>query len=175
MAFLLQPGDQRVELTGGPVTLGRDPSNDICFPDDRKLSRTHAEFRMQDDNWLLVDLNSRNGTVVNNRPVRQHPLRTGDVIRAGNTVLHFVAGTDANETDIDTRVGATMHVELSEREQEVLKLVAAGMTDNAIGEELFISPSTVRSHLDRIKEKTGLRRRAELTRLAIELRLADKS
>ncbi|MDQ6948315.1 MAG: DNA-binding response regulator, partial [Actinomycetota bacterium] len=36
---------------------------------------------------------------------------------------------------------------------------------------LFISVATIRSHLDRIRDKTGRRRRPELTRLAVELRL----
>jgi DNA-binding NarL/FixJ family response regulator len=57
---------------------------------------------------------------------------------------------------------------LSERECEVLGLLASGMTDQAIAAELRISISTVRSHLDRIHDKTGERRRAELTRFAIE-------
>lgn len=56
---------------------------------------------------------------------------------------------------------------LSKREWELLALVAEGLTDNQIAEKLFISVRTVRSHLDRIRDKTGYRRRAELTRLAI--------
>lgn len=58
--------------------------------------------------------------------------------------------------------------ELSEREREVLAHLAKGMTDHAIAQELCISVSTVRSHLDRIRDKTGQRRRADLTRFAIE-------
>jgi DNA-binding NarL/FixJ family response regulator len=59
--------------------------------------------------------------------------------------------------------------DLSERERQVLALVAEGLTDKEVAERLFISASTVRSHLDRIGEKTGLRRRTELTRLAVDL------
>ncbi|MGL5824546.1 MAG: response regulator [Nocardioides sp.] len=58
--------------------------------------------------------------------------------------------------------------DLSDRECEVLGHLARGMTDQAIAKELGISISTVRSHLDRIRDKTGERRRAELTRFAIE-------
>ena len=58
---------------------------------------------------------------------------------------------------------------LSRRERELLALVAEGLTDNQIAEKLFISVRTVRSHLDRIRDKTGYRRRAELTRLAIAI------
>ncbi len=56
---------------------------------------------------------------------------------------------------------------LSPREQEVINLVAEGATDEEIGGRLFISLRTVRSHLDRIRDKTGARRRAELTRVAL--------
>lgn len=57
---------------------------------------------------------------------------------------------------------------LTDREREILKLVAEGETDADIARHLFISISTVRSHLDRIRDKTGRRRRADLTRLALE-------
>ena len=57
---------------------------------------------------------------------------------------------------------------LTAREREILSLVAAGETDQDIADQLFISVRTVRSHLDRIREKTGRRRRPDLTRLAIE-------
>jgi DNA-binding CsgD family transcriptional regulator/tetratricopeptide (TPR) repeat protein len=63
---------------------------------------------------------------------------------------------------------------LSRREQDVVALVAAGLTDIQIGERLYISVRTVRSHLDRIRNKTGARRRAELTRLASQLGLEDQ-
>ena len=60
---------------------------------------------------------------------------------------------------------------LTKRERELVSLVAAGFTDGQIAEKLFISIRTVRSHLDRIRDKTGARRRAELTRLALECQL----
>jgi predicted ATPase/DNA-binding CsgD family transcriptional regulator len=58
---------------------------------------------------------------------------------------------------------------LSARERELLALVAEGLTNAQIAERLFISIKTVQSHLDRIRDKTGARRRPELTRLALEL------
>ena len=57
---------------------------------------------------------------------------------------------------------------LQGRELDVLRLVVQGKTDNEIGKELFISPRTVQNHLTRIREKTGLKRRSELTRWAVE-------
>jgi DNA-binding CsgD family transcriptional regulator len=56
---------------------------------------------------------------------------------------------------------------LSARERELVTLVARGRTDADIASDLYISIRTVRSHLDRIRDKTGCRRRADLTRLAL--------
>jgi predicted ATPase/DNA-binding CsgD family transcriptional regulator len=56
---------------------------------------------------------------------------------------------------------------LSPRERELVTLVAQGHTNAEIAARLYISARTVTSHLDRIRNKTGYRRRADLTRLAI--------
>jgi DNA-binding CsgD family transcriptional regulator len=56
---------------------------------------------------------------------------------------------------------------LSPRERELVTLVARGHTDAQIAGQLYITVRTVSSHLDRIRDKTGCRRRAELTRLAL--------
>ncbi len=56
---------------------------------------------------------------------------------------------------------------LSPREQELVTLVAQGRTDAQIAAQLYITVRTVGSHLDRIRDKTGCRRRADLTRLAL--------
>jgi DNA-binding NarL/FixJ family response regulator len=71
---------------------------------------------------------------------------------------------ESSGVDAQRRVRAL----LGPRELEVLRGVAQGKTDNEIGQELFISARTVQNHLTRIREKTGLRRRSELTRWAVE-------
>ena len=63
---------------------------------------------------------------------------------------------------------ATELTQLSTRERELVSLVAKGCTDAQIASQQYISVSTVRSHLDRIRDKTGSRRRADLTRLALQ-------
>ena len=60
---------------------------------------------------------------------------------------------------------------LSAREGELVTLVAQGRTDAQIAAQLYISIRTVSSHLDRIRDKTGCRRRADLTRLALSVGL----
>jgi DNA-binding CsgD family transcriptional regulator len=62
---------------------------------------------------------------------------------------------------------------LTLRERELLGLLGGGLTDKEIAAALVISLATVRSHLDRIRDKTGRRRRPELTRLAMDLGLVN--
>ncbi len=57
---------------------------------------------------------------------------------------------------------------LSDREREIVALLAGGATDAQIAGRLFLSVNTVRSHLERIRDKTGARRRTELVRYAIQ-------
>jgi DNA-binding CsgD family transcriptional regulator len=69
------------------------------------------------------------------------------------------------------QAGTALPGKLSARERELVTLVARGRTDAQIAAQLYISIRTVRSHLDRIRDKTGCRRRADLTRLALSTEL----
>jgi DNA-binding NarL/FixJ family response regulator len=66
-------------------------------------------------------------------------------------------------------------IRISEREREILELVAGGETDQDIAELLQVSIRTVHSHLDRIRNKTGSRRRADLTRFALQRGFVPRS
>lgn len=57
--------------------------------------------------------------------------------------------------------------ELTEREREVLRLIAEGHTNQEIAEFLFISPSTVQTHRTHVMEKLGLHKRSELIDYAL--------
>ena len=67
-----------------------------------------------------------------------------------------------------SRRSAPAAAQLSPRERELVTLVAQGRTNAQIAAQLYISVRTVSSHLDRIRDKTGCRRRADLTRLALQ-------
>jgi DNA-binding NarL/FixJ family response regulator len=98
-------------------------------------------------------------------------IRAVSVITAEGT---YVSPTLASHLLAVERRAGPAPLQLSDREREILALVAAGERDQDIAEQLFISISTVRSHLDRIRDKTGRRRRADLTRLAAETGLTDR-
>ena len=62
---------------------------------------------------------------------------------------------------------------LSPREQEVLKLLAQGYTNQEVGTRLYLSVKTIETHRARIVDKLGLRSRADLTRYALEMGLLN--
>ena len=58
-----------IEIKSGLITLGRAPDNTIPLVSDSNVSRYHAEIERRGDNFYLVDLNSRNGTFINEEPI----------------------------------------------------------------------------------------------------------
>lgn len=70
------------------VTLGRLPENDVVV-DDPGASRQHARISGANGEYVLVDLGSTNGTLVNDHPVAERALDDGDRITIGETVLEF--------------------------------------------------------------------------------------
>jgi class 3 adenylate cyclase len=168
-------GESRsIDLTGDHVTIGRQADNLVALSDDVMVSRHHATLEFRDGHWWIHDLGSHNGTTVDGRAVEGwRPLVEGSRIQVGGTELVLVGiAFDARAT-VARQPSAVRESKLSGREREIVRLVAEGLTDEQIGEKLSVSPRAVRSHLDHIREKTGLRRRLELTRLAFELDLAD--
>ena len=168
-------GAQRrsVELTDDPVRIGRGADCELQLPPDPTVSRLHASLSATGTGWLLTDLSSRNGTYVNGHRISgQQPVGPADRIMIGPFVLVPQSAADALIETIDAgladRTRAQLETGLSQREVEVLRLVAAGDSDRVIADKLFISVKTVHSHLERIRDKTGARRRPELIRYAMD-------
>jgi DNA-binding NarL/FixJ family response regulator len=67
---------------------------------------------------------------------------------------------------VDAGLAAEVRPALTERERQVIHLVADGMTDKEIAGSLFVSPRTVQNQLTSIRRKLGLGRRSELARWA---------
>lgn len=74
-------------------TIGRAVKNRLAIP-DYGLSREHALIRQTADGFLLEDLDSRNGTFVNDSPARKLLLKHGDRIRVGQTFILFLTEED---------------------------------------------------------------------------------
>ena len=75
-------------LVGTRLVVGRSEKADIRI-NDTKTSREHAEFTKVGNDWVVTDLGSQNGVVVNDVKVVQHKIKLGDRIIIGQTVLKF--------------------------------------------------------------------------------------
>ena len=84
----LETDGVRYPVHPGSVTIGRSSQNDLHLADEQ-VSRLHARVVLQGNTFVLTDLGSTNGTFVNERRIRQHPLRDGDEIRIGRSRLRF--------------------------------------------------------------------------------------
>jgi putative nucleotidyltransferase with HDIG domain len=71
-----------------PVTVGRVMQCEIHI-DDQSVSRRHCTLALNGGTIVVTDLDSANGTFVNERPVRSATARPGDLIRVGSTVLEY--------------------------------------------------------------------------------------
>ncbi len=78
-----------IALTKERTTIGRRPNNDIQI-DNLAVSADHAVIVMATDDWLVEDLGSTNGTLVNGKPVKKQILQDNDVIELGRYKLKFV-------------------------------------------------------------------------------------
>lgn len=76
-----------------PVSIGRGGDNTLVMDSD-SVSRKHASIRPITDGFLIEDLESTNGTYVNDSLVGSHLLRKGDQIKIGDTILKYLSGSD---------------------------------------------------------------------------------
>jgi two-component system response regulator NreC len=136
------------------------------------------------------------GTAIVVLTMQNDPAFAREALRAG--ALGYVLKESANaelveavhaategRTYLQPQLGARLAAEpaapaksdddLSERETEVLKLIALGHTNTEVAEQLYLSVRTVESHRAHIQQKLRLSTRAELVRFALEHGLLDTS
>lgn len=95
-------------------------------------------------------------------------------VHAGERYLHPLAANALVETYIDEESSEEqLYQDLTEREQEVLRLSARGFTSREIGEKLIISPKTVDTYRQRAFDKLGIEHRNELIRFAMKVGILD--
>src|SRR5246127_5702407 len=81
----------RYALSDTPMVLGRGSDCDIRI-NDHSVSRRHARIQPGADGYYAVDLQSTNGTFVNDVPASICKLKDGDYLRVGNCIYRFLAG-----------------------------------------------------------------------------------
>ena len=164
-------------VPGQSATVGRAPTNQIMIKDER-CSRSHAEVFMSEGQWMLRDLESRNGTVVGEQLLMgDWTLQPGDVIRIGHSRLIFVHHlTEAfSDSTMVARRGADDQDEPTAEDSEDDSSVLAACEPTTIthrrGQTKFLDPADSVSPGD--TDESGIskigRAAAKLCRLAFEL------
>src|SRR5215472_10353185 len=91
--LLIQRPDGQVDaltLSGSRLAVGRSSSVELSFPEDAGLSRQHFAFEFEGNEWTVRDLGSKNGTFVNNIPLKARLiLKPGDRITAGHLTIVY--------------------------------------------------------------------------------------
>ena len=104
------------------VTLGGSEENDLVIDDD-KVSRMHARVFRDDDEYLVEDLGSTNGTYVNHVKVRTAYLKSGCTIRLGSTLLRFSVLSERIEIQPSSRESLGTIVGKSERMRQLFAVI----------------------------------------------------
>jgi len=96
--LIIQHGDRVTEHEIGehPLIIGRDPQCDLFFA-DKRLSCRHAQFERAGKELKLVDLDSRNGSWVNDERVETRLVTAGDSIRLGSLSVSLLAESEPEE------------------------------------------------------------------------------
>ena len=144
------------------LLVGRGAGCDLVL-DDETVSTDHAELTRRGSRFLITDLGSLNGTVVNGRKIdRPVRLNSGDVVQIGPFRLEL----DLPKVE-STKLRPAITVELTAEEREVARALAAPYrrgdtfavrhaTRQEIAEQLNVSESTVKRRLESLAVKLGL-------------------
>ena len=87
-AFLIIDGQRHFPLDRVVVNIGRRLDNQLIL-DDPHVSRAHAQLRAREGHFVVFDLGSTGGTLVNGRRISQHTLSPGDVITIAGTPMVY--------------------------------------------------------------------------------------
>ena len=80
---------RKYELTDELISIGRDPNNSVIIDTD-SVSRRHAQIETHGAEKVITDLESTNGTYLNDKLVERAELRTGDLLKIGDTIFKFL-------------------------------------------------------------------------------------
>ena len=128
--LIIQHGDRVTEHEIGehPLIIGRDPQCDLFFA-DKKLSRRHARFERAGKDLRLVDLDSRNGSWVNEERVETRLVTAGDSMRLGSLNISLLTESEPEE---DSTVYLTAETSGSDESRTVM-LSSEALSAAALG------------------------------------------
>lgn len=161
-----QDGSARqVPLEEGRIGLGRATTNELCYPDDFGLSRQHLAFELENGQWIVRDLGSKNGTLFNGfRISAPTPISDGDVINAGHLQINVSGGAET----VDTMNHTVVFVEQAEVEAAPSNTVVANLSELKAGQSVS-SERHAEALVRAGRELAGHRPLSELFQLILDL------
>ena len=132
-----------LSLTDSAAIIGRDNAASLCLPDS-SVSRRHSQIERDGDEFVVTDLDSLNGTFVNDVPVKRRNLQHGDRVRIGDTQFLFLRHDDdtpsaSSEVRFNDRVvltGSTVQFSFNDAlylmARDLAALIKVSTTVNAI-------------------------------------------
>src|SRR5258706_9946587 len=139
-----------------PVVIGRETAVEVCLADSA-VSRRHSKIEKNGDQFWISDLQSLNGTFVNDVPVKQRQLQHGDRIRIGDTQFLFLL----HEGDVSSH---TSRVELEDR-----KLASGATLEVRFDDALFLMARDLSALMKVSTTINAIRGLAELQKRLLEL------
>jgi two-component system, NtrC family, response regulator HydG len=131
-------------LSEAPVLIGRETAANLCIADP-SVSRRHSQIEKEGDQFLIADLESLNGTFINDVPVKRRPLLHGDRVRIGDSQFLFLLhdgeaspASKSSEVQLEDRqlTGSTIQVKFNDAvylmARDLSALMKASTTVNAI-------------------------------------------
>ena len=105
---------------GQTITLGRLQGCDVVV-DDESASRRHCTITARDESCVVADLQSANGTFVNEKRIAMQPLQRGDRLRVGSTVFELVdASAQPSVSAASTQPGSAASLSIVESRSQLL-------------------------------------------------------
>jgi len=120
----------QIVLKQGDMNIGRRPGSDVLL-DNLAVSGNHASIFTIGEDSFIQDLNSTNGTFVNNKKIGKHHLENGDVVSIGNHTLSYI-----NENATRSAPDLAKTVIISGRKQdEIIAQIAKASSPSAVQDQ----------------------------------------
>ena len=84
-------GRVEIPIENDPISIGRGPHADVSLDEDSEISRHHCALLLWEDDWVLKDAHSANGTWVNQKRIEACILKNEDIIHVGKSEMEFLA------------------------------------------------------------------------------------
>jgi DNA-binding CsgD family transcriptional regulator len=173
-----EPGTGFLLLYNGLQVLGRSSLCDLIV-NDASVSRKHASILVEDAMVTVTDLDSRNGTYLNEQMIRSCPVARGQELRFGSARFFLASCSDLEDLESNLRTdsclesnfaadsNATKEVRLSQGQIRIFDLLVTGLAEKQIASQLGISNHTVHNHVKAIYRAYAVHSRSELLALLL--------